>query len=247
MSGRLWSVRLHDLLDWATRAVCGLLCFVWLPITAQAQERREREPNSVYAERRAKLATLADGPIVLWGFTGREEISQTYIFEQEENFYYLTGHNEEGAGLIILPTGQKRDTANIPSETLFLPAKNSQKEKWNGVRMSPTDPGIEARTGFATVKSFDSDFRIAVENLAKTFPRFSTAMRKSLSNDFTVANPVRASMPGSVGDMRTPFHFSFCEFFAGRKRVSLGMFAVSRFWPVGRIIRPAPSSLWPVR
>jgi len=29
--------------------------------------------------------------------------------------------------------------------------------------MSPTDPGIEARTGFASVKSFDSDFRIAVE------------------------------------------------------------------------------------
>ncbi len=174
MNGRLWSVRLHGLLDWATRAVWGLLCLVWLPITAQAQERREREPNSVYAERRAKLATLADSPIVLWGFTGREEISQTYIFEQEENFYYLTGHNEEGAGLIILPTGQKRDTAIIPSETLFLPAKNSQKEKWNGVRMSPTDPGIEARTGFASVKSFDSDFRIAVENLAKTFPSFYT-------------------------------------------------------------------------
>jgi len=86
----------------------------------------------VYAERRAKLAAQVDGPIVLWGFTGREEISQTYIFEQEENFYYLTGHNEEGAGLIILPSGQKRDTANIPSENSFLPAKNSQKEKWNG-------------------------------------------------------------------------------------------------------------------
>src|SRR6267378_66243 len=56
-------------------------------------------------------------------------------------------------------------------------------------------------------------------------------MRKSLSNDFTLANPVRAPMPGSVGDMRTPFHFSFCEFFAGRKRVSLGMFAVRRSWP----------------
>src|SRR6267154_3678221 len=176
MSGRLWSARLHGLLDLATMTLWGLLCLVWLPISVQAQERREREPNSVYAERRAKLATLTDSPIVLWGFTGREEISQTYIFEQEENFYYLTGHNEEGAGLIILPTGQKRDTANIPSETLFLPAKNSQKEKWNGVRMSPTDPGIEARTGFASVKSFDSDFRIAVENLAKTFPSFYTIL-----------------------------------------------------------------------
>src|SRR5467141_672583 len=174
MSGGLWPAGSACLSNSAKRAFWGLFCLVCLAAGALAQERREREPNSVYAERRAKLAAQVDGPIVLWGFTGREEISQTYIFEQEENFYYLTGHNEEGAGLIILPTGQKRDTAIIPSETFFLPAKNSQKEKWNGVRMSPTDPGIEARTGFASVKSFDSDFRIAVENLAKTFPSFYT-------------------------------------------------------------------------
>src|SRR6476646_2975831 len=68
-----------------------------------AQERREREPNSVYAARRAKLAAEVTAPILLWGFTGREEFSQNYIFEQEDNFYYLTGHNEEGAGLIIFP------------------------------------------------------------------------------------------------------------------------------------------------
>src|SRR5260370_22731292 len=42
--------------------------------------------------------------------------------------------------------------------------------------MSPADPGIEGRTGFAEVKSFDSDFRIAIENLAKTFPNFYTIL-----------------------------------------------------------------------
>src|SRR2546426_6022037 len=68
---------------------------------ARAQERRDREPNSVYADRRAKLAAQVDAPIVLFGFTGREESAQTYMFEQEENFYYLTGHNEEGAALLI--------------------------------------------------------------------------------------------------------------------------------------------------
>src|SRR5258708_30809644 len=78
----------------------------WAAPFAQAQERRDREPNSVYAERRAKLAAQAECPIVLWGLTGREESSQAYIFEQEENFYYLTGHNEEGAGLIILPAAK---------------------------------------------------------------------------------------------------------------------------------------------
>src|SRR5947208_1606972 len=137
MSGRLWPMGSRSLLNSATLTVCGLLSLVCLAASAQAQERREREPNSVYAERRAKLASQVDGPIVLWGYTGREEVSQTYVFEQEENFYYLTGHNEEGAGLLILPPTKVGGPASGPRETLFLPAKNPQKEKWNGVRMSP--------------------------------------------------------------------------------------------------------------
>jgi Xaa-Pro aminopeptidase len=176
MSGRLWSVWSSGRLNSSTRALWGLVCLACLAASAQAQERREREPNSVYAERRAKLAAQADGPIVLWGFTGREEVSQTYIFEQEENFYYLTGHNEEGAGLLILPTPKNGELTNGPREILFLPAKNPQKEKWNGVRLSPADPGIEARTGFSAVKSFENDFRSNIENLAKTSPNFYTIL-----------------------------------------------------------------------
>ena len=158
------------------RVLWMLFCMACLATSALAQERREREPNSVYAERRSRLAAEVDGPIVLWGYTGREEVSENYIFEQEENFYYLTGHNEEGAGLIILPAGPKGGIAGVSRETLYLPAKNPQKERWNGIRMSPMDPGIEARTGFAAVKFFESDFRSAVENLAKTFPAFYTIL-----------------------------------------------------------------------
>ena len=143
---------------------------------ARAQERRDREPNSVYVERRAKLAAQVDCPIVLLGLTGREESSQAYIFEQEENFYYLTGHNEEGAGLVILPSKSSGDDAsNASREIIYLPAKNPQKEKWNGVRMSPADPGIEARTGFATVKPY-AEIRAAVESLAKTYPCLYTIL-----------------------------------------------------------------------
>lgn len=149
---------------------------VCLGQSARAQERREREPNSIYAARRAKLAAQVDGPIVLWGFTGREESSQTYVFEQEDNFYYLTGHNEGGAGLIILPA-QKKDTgasaSKDPREMLFLPPKNPEQERWNGFRMSPADPGIEARTGFAAVLPFP-EMRANLERLAKLYPNFYT-------------------------------------------------------------------------
>jgi Xaa-Pro aminopeptidase len=161
--------------------VAVVLASYFLPGPAQAQQRREREPNSVYAERRAKLAAQVDAPVILWGFTGREEISQDYVFAQEENFYYLTGHNEEGAGLVLLPAAQnEHGTAagaswNGPHEILFLPAKNPGKEKWNGVRLSPSDPGIEARTGFASVKPFP-EMRATVENLAKAYSTFYTIL-----------------------------------------------------------------------
>jgi Xaa-Pro aminopeptidase len=146
-----------------------------------AQQRREREPNSVYAERRARLATQVDGPVVVWGLTGREEFSHSYVFAQEDNFYYLTGHNEEGAGLILLPAQSPNANtsantpAGIPAETLFLPAKDPHKEKWNGVRDSPSDPGIQTLTGFATVKPF-AEMRAELESLAKAYSTVYTIL-----------------------------------------------------------------------
>ena len=183
---------------WVALALLGLVC-VFAPLPATSQERREREPNSVYAARRAKLAAEVDAPVVLWGFTGREEASQAYVFAQEENFYYLTGHNEEGAALVILPANpknaSKKNGASLPRwgaallrpydatsengdaarESLYLPGKNPHKEKWNGARMAPSDPGIEARTGFASVKPF-ADLRAMVETLAKSYSDFYTIL-----------------------------------------------------------------------
>jgi Xaa-Pro aminopeptidase len=185
MSGRprfAWS---RGLLILSTALVPSLLFLICAGPEAAAQQRREREPNSVYAERRAKLSSQlssqVDGPIILWGFTGREESSQAYVFAQEESFYYLTGHNEEGAGLIIVPElrsggGTVRAMAwDGPQEMLFLPAKDPAKEKWNGVRMSPSDPGIEARTGFSAVKPF-KEMRATIEKLADLYPSFYTIL-----------------------------------------------------------------------
>ena len=162
------------------RAVVALAgCFVAMALLAPgvwAQQRREREPNSVYAARRAKLAAEVDAPIVLWGYTGREEISEAAIFAQEENFYYLTGHNEEESALIILPSDAhkaKNDEWSGAREIFFLPPKDVRKEKWNGVRMSPADPGIDQRTGFSSVKPMP-ELRATVERLARIYPTFYT-------------------------------------------------------------------------
>ena len=163
---------------------CGAMILLALALSlglaapADAQQRREREPDSVYSQRRAKLAATADAPIVLTGLNGREEDSQAYVFAQEENFYYLTGHNEEEAGLILLPPADskaKKDDFEGPREILFLPAKNPAKEKWNGVRMSPSDPGIQARTGFADVRPF-SEMRATIERLTRFYPALFTIL-----------------------------------------------------------------------
>ncbi len=95
MNGCLNWVRSHDrcslnaavLSGALARALVVLTILFWICLTqrAQAQQRREREPNSVYADRRAKLAFQVDAPIVLWGFTGREEISEAYKLPQPQH------------------------------------------------------------------------------------------------------------------------------------------------------------------
>jgi Xaa-Pro aminopeptidase len=165
---------------WAyVRCLFALFAFLTCSFSpASAQQRREREPNSVYTARRAKLASNIDGPIILLGYTGREEESETYIFAQEENFYYLTGHNEEEAALVLLPPDankSKNDDLTGAREILFLPPKDPRKEKWNGVRMSPTDPGIEQHTGFPLVKPMP-ELRATVERLARMYPNFYTIL-----------------------------------------------------------------------
>jgi Xaa-Pro aminopeptidase len=181
MSGLLSiCVRSHRLFLGSGCGALILLALALLPFAASAdsQQRREREPNSVYAQRRAKLAATVDAPVILTGLTGREEDSQAYVFAQEENFYYLTGHNEEEAGLILLPPADskaKKDDFQGPREILFLPARNPSKEKWNGVRMSPSDPGIETRTGFGDIRPF-SEMRATIEKLARFYPALYTIL-----------------------------------------------------------------------
>jgi Xaa-Pro aminopeptidase len=206
---------LRDSLAQLFAVVLILLSFAALPSSSQAQQRRDREPNSVYAARRDILAQQVDSPILLWGFTGREESAQAYIFAQEDNFYYLTGHNEEGAGLIIFPSRVNGAVVlGIPSEILFLPAKNPAKEKWNGVRMSPSDPGIQSRTGFSSVLPYP-EMRATLEKLAKTYPTIYTILPYEKENggyphEKAVVDWIHTTVPqtklkdirSNIGDLR---------------------------------------------
>ncbi len=159
---------------------------------AQA-EPRTREANGIYAERRAKLRAQVDGPVILFGYTGKEDSSPSYVFNQEYNFYYLTGHNEPGAALVLLPdahnsnangggkaNGKFNGKANGkewdgPREILFLPPRDGARERWEGPRLGPSDPGVLEKIGFGAVEALPK-LRGEVEKLAKIYANLYTLL-----------------------------------------------------------------------
>lgn len=181
-------------------ALILLLCTLAAPA-------RQREPNSAYVDRRVRLLAQVDGPVVLFGFTGREQASPSYIFNQEENFHYLTGHNEPGAALLILPAAPAgANNGSRPREILFLPPRNPEGERRDGPRLGPGDAGLAERTGFAEVKPF-SELKGELERAAKSFSNFYTLLPGRFDVGYpharTWQNWLREVVPqAAVGDVR---------------------------------------------
>jgi Xaa-Pro aminopeptidase len=145
-----------------------LVCTVIVPA-------RVRQPNEEYQARRAKLRAQVDGPVVLFAYTEKESASIVKSFFQEENFYYLTGHNQAGAALLLIPEPPNGNKYDGPREIFYLPPRNPAEERWNGPQLGPDDPGAAEKTGFAAVESFPS-LHGDLEKLDKIFPNFYTAL-----------------------------------------------------------------------
>ncbi|HKV05703.1 MAG TPA: Xaa-Pro peptidase family protein [Candidatus Acidoferrales bacterium] len=155
--------------------------FVWLVLAVVcvcwAAEARFRQPNEEYAARRAKLRAVVDAPIVIFGYTGHEEASEVHVFVQEPNFYYLTGSNEPGAAVVILPGPPQPEIADAvtSSTVLYLPPRDPAQEKWEGPKLGPDDPGVSEKTGFGTVEPIGS-LKGDLAKLARTYKTFYTLM-----------------------------------------------------------------------
>jgi len=153
----------------------GVVIAAALLLSAGVATARFRQANEEYAARRAKLAAQVDGPVVVFGYTGHEDLSEFALFFQEKNFYYLTGDDEPGGAVLLIPdppAGKKIEGAH---EILYLPARDYAQEKWEGPKMGPDDPGIREKTGFADVQAF-ANLRAKLEELAKTYSNFYTLL-----------------------------------------------------------------------
>src|SRR5580704_13707486 len=155
-------------------AICAITALMMFAPPAHAQYR-QREPNSEYAARRARLRAQVNAPVVIFGYTGKESASEAYVFNQENNFYYLTGHNEEGAALILVPDGAESKGWSGAKEIFYLPTRNLLTERWNGPRIGPDDPGVQEKTGFAEVRNF-TKLAADLQRLAKNYPTLYTLL-----------------------------------------------------------------------
>lgn len=102
----------------------------------------EREPLAEYRSRRARLAEALDGPAVLFA----APVDDLVEFQQEDNFYYLTGFAEPDAVLVLEADG---------GEHLFIPRRDPAEERWTGVKMGP-GPEAERVIGVASVEPLDT-------------------------------------------------------------------------------------------
>ena len=91
------------------------------------------------ARRIALRQSLDDGVLLLRGKPAAYD--PIFRFEQDPNFYYLTGWMEPGAALLLTPS----------TEVLFLPRHDERVERYSGKQTSAEDTDARAVTGFAKV------------------------------------------------------------------------------------------------
>lgn len=124
-----------------------LLVSISVPLTAF-----ERQPNADYRVRRERLAEkLESGVLVLFASTEEEGQNSYGVFRQNNDFFYLTGLNEPGAGLVLAGASAERPYTEI----LFLPGRNVSQERWTGPKLTASSPDAKSRTGFDRVETLD--------------------------------------------------------------------------------------------
>lgn len=118
-------------------------------------------PKAEYRQRRLALAAkMKSGVAIL--FANEEPTMEYQDYRQDEDFYYLTGWNEPGAAMVVIPAadavaetpgtgGLGGRTAQPYREILFLPSRNPRTEKYTGAKMDAATPGAAASTGFDEV------------------------------------------------------------------------------------------------
>ena len=172
----------------------------------------EGERPATYQQRRLALAQKhSDGLVVLFGYGEREAQNARSSFRQENNFYYLTGWNEPGAVLLLLPADAKQPSYG---EILFLPEKDASRERWTGPRTGPGEPDLDQKTGFSDVRDVSTlapvvkEALVSYERVYGLLPRRHPSLAQQPEPDWTKTlkkladgHPM-SNVRGALGEMR---------------------------------------------
>ena len=176
-----------------------LACCAALP----ALQGLEREGPSVFAARRRRLAeAVGRGAIALLGYGEDEGQSGFTGFRQESNFYYLTGHDEPGAALLVAP-GHGREPYR---EVLFLARRNGRAKSWSGPLLRPMDAG---RLGLQEVlwgTEWKRELRVLLRDRRQLFGlRPPTVPGRGAARDARLVERLReAAGKAEIRDVRGP-------------------------------------------
>lgn len=117
-------------------------------------------PKLEYHQRRVVLAEKLHGGVAVL-FAAEEPVLDFMPYRQDSDFYYLSGWNEPGAAIVILPavdaapetpgTALGGRAAQPYREILFLPTRNPRIEKYTGPKMDAATAGVATATGFDEV------------------------------------------------------------------------------------------------
>jgi Xaa-Pro aminopeptidase len=122
----------------------------------------EKEPLQEYRARRERLEQRIRGNVLVLRAAPEQELVE---YQQEKNFYYLTGFDEPNAILLL-------DASSEPSqEFLFLPERKPAQERWTGPKLGPGSDAEKA-TGFAKVlatSQFDAVLKTASDRAKSVY------------------------------------------------------------------------------
>src|SRR5215510_14403308 len=131
--------------------------FLFILVIAAPLLAIEKEPLQEYRARRERLASAIKGSVLVLKAAPEEELVE---YQQDRNFYYLTGFDEPNAILLL------NAATTPPDEILFIPERKPSEERWTGAKLGP-GPEAEKATGFNQVlpmSEFDSTLAKASEN-----------------------------------------------------------------------------------
>jgi len=153
-----------------------MVLFVWLAglicVSAAFAQRTGYSKDEFLRRRNALMDKAGDGLIVLFG----ESMPQPGAhFHQENDFYYLTGVEDPGAAVILVPRSKEA--------YLFLPQQTPREAMMSGANLLK-DPKAKAKTGFTEVH----DVSYFDEFIGRNLARVGTTMHLRLSPADTIDN-----------------------------------------------------------